>query len=56
VSLACTRPGLPGPPCAVAVIADGPVSFTVDLDQDGTLLVTEPGRSPQPLSQTKGTQ
>jgi acyl transferase domain-containing protein len=54
VSLACTRPGLPGPPCAVAVIADGPVSFTVDLDQDGTLLVTEPGRSPQPLSQTKG--
>jgi hypothetical protein len=54
VSLACSRPGVPGPPCAVAIAADAPLDFTIDIDERGTLLVVEPGRAPQPINLQKG--
>jgi hypothetical protein len=44
VSLACSRPGAPGRPCAVAITAEGPVDFTLDIDDSGAHLISEPGR------------
>jgi acyl transferase domain-containing protein len=49
VSLAHRPPGGPGRACAVAIAGDEPVDFTVDADDDGTLLVTQPGREPRPV-------
>ncbi|MGH3158928.1 MAG: acyltransferase domain-containing protein, partial [Streptosporangiaceae bacterium] len=39
----------PGRACAVAIAGDEPVGFTVGTDDDGTLLVTQPGQAPWPI-------
>ena len=49
VSLAYRPPGGPGPACAVAIAGEEHVEFTLDLDDDGTLLVTQPGRTARPV-------
>lgn len=50
VSLAYSGPGGPGRLWAVAAAGDEPLIFTIDVDDNGSLLLTEPGRSPQLVS------
>jgi hypothetical protein len=49
VSLAHSPSGAPHRICAVAIAGDGPVEFTVGVDDDGTLLVTQPGHRARPI-------
>jgi acyl transferase domain-containing protein len=42
-------PSGPHRTCAVAIAGDGPVDFTVGMDDDGTLLVTQPGHRARPI-------
>lgn len=49
VSIANGPLGGPGRTCAVAIADDEPVSFTVELGDDGTVLVAQPGREPRPI-------
>jgi acyl transferase domain-containing protein len=54
VSLACSPPGAPGAPCAVAIAGEQTVGLTIDIDDGGALRVTEPGRAPVLIGTTKG--
>jgi malonyl CoA-acyl carrier protein transacylase len=50
VALCPAGPAPTAPGCAVAIAGAGPTAFTVATADDGTLLVTRPGRAPQPVA------
>ncbi len=49
VSVASIQPQGAQRGCAVAIADDEPVDFTIGLDDDGSLLVTQAGRPPRPI-------
>ena len=44
VSLAQSEMNGPGGACAVAIAGEEPVDFTIEIDDDGTVLVAQPGQ------------
>ena len=49
VSLAVSGPGSPGRPCAVATTEAGYAGFSIDIDDNGRVLVTKPGQAAEPI-------